>query len=112
MDRLAAQLDPLSAALGFAGRGAAEVVRVAADVIAGLLSPGFILVGGIVGVLAAYLVYYFLWITPAGWAFWYVILPGVAIAVPCLVVLEARLRRLCAGLFEAAYAALRPQGPA
>lgn len=110
VDRLAAQLDPPSAALGFAGRGAAEVVRVV-DVVAGLLSPGFILVGGVLGVLAAYLVYYPLWITLAGWAFWYVILPGGAIAVACLVVREARLRRLRAGLFEAAYAALGLQGP-
>ncbi len=82
------------------------------EVIAGLLSPGFILVGGIVGVLAAYLVYYLLWVTLAGWAFWYVVLPGVAIAVACLVVLEARLRRLRASLFEAAYAAIGLQGPA
>ena len=50
--------------------------------------------------------------TLANWAFWYVILPGVAIAVACLVVLEARLRRLRASLFEAAYTALRSEGPA
>ncbi len=112
MDRLAAQLDPLSAALGLAGRGVSEVVRVVMHAIAGLLSPSFILVGGIVGVLAAYLVYYLLWITLAGWAFWYVILPGIAIAVACLVVLKARLKCLRASLFEAAYTAPGTQGPA
>lgn len=40
------------------------------------------------------------------------ILPGVASAVAYLVLLEAQLRRLRAGLFEAAYTALRLQGPA
>lgn len=107
-----AQLDPLSAVLGRAGRGVAEVLRVVVNVVAGLLSPGFILVGGIVDILAAYLVYHTLRVTLAGWVFWYVILPGVAIVVACLVVLEAQLTRLRAGLFEAAYTALGLQGPA
>lgn len=112
MDRLAAQLDPLSAVLVLAGRGVAELVRMVVDVVAGLLSPGFILVGGIVGVLAAYLVYYLLWITLAGRAFWYVTLPGVASAVACLLVLKACLKCLRASLFEAAYTAPGTQEPA
>lgn len=112
MDRLAAQLDPLSAVLGLAGRGVAELVRVVVHMIAGLLSSGLIPIGGFVGVLAAYLVYYLLWITLAGWAFWYVILPGVASAVACLVVLKAWLKCLHASLFEAAYTAPGTQEPA
>ncbi|MGI4941227.1 MAG: hypothetical protein ACRYHQ_11835 [Janthinobacterium lividum] len=109
VDRLAVQLDPLSTVFGRAGRGVSEVFRV---VVAGLLSPGFILAGGIVDILAACLIYHTLRVMLAGRASWYVILPGVASAVACLVVFEAPRRRLRAGRFEAAYSAIGVQGPA
>jgi len=112
VDRLAEQLDPLSAVLGFAARGLAEVLRVVVAFMAALLSPGFILIGGIMGVLMAYALYYLVWITLTGWAFWYVLLPGAAAITVCLVVRETRLTRLRTGLFDAACTALIRQGPA
>lgn len=58
VDRLAAQLDLLSAVLGRAGRDVSEVFRVVVNVAAGLLLPGCILIGVVVDIVAAYPIYH------------------------------------------------------
>jgi hypothetical protein len=110
LDRLADRLDPASFALGLAGRTAEEIVKLVSGLLEGLLSPGFILIGGIGTVIIGFCLYYFFWFVLAGWAFWHVILPGGAVFVTCSVVRQGRISRLRTTLLEIAQVSLGPAG--
>ena len=108
LERLAERLDPVSAALGVAGRVASGIVKAVVGVLSAMLSPGVIVVGGVGLVLFMVVAYYVLWLTLAQWALFWVILPGGGAVFACAVVRDARLGRLRAAVLQAAHASLGP----
>ena len=111
LDRLADRLDPLSGVLGLAGGAAEATITVVAGLLEGMLSPGFILIGGIGTIIIGLYVYYMIWVILCGWALWHVILPGGVAFVTCGVARQVRVGKLHAGLLTAAQASLEPAGP-
>jgi hypothetical protein len=58
VDRLVDRLDPISGMLGLAGSAAEGIIAVVASLLEGMLSPGFILIGGIGTIIIGLYLYY------------------------------------------------------
>lgn len=76
------------------------------SVLAAMLSPGVVVVGGVGPALFMVLAYYVLWLTLVRWALFWVILPDGAAVFACAAVCNARLGRLRAAVLQAAHASL------
>ncbi len=75
-ERLVERLDPTAALAGVGARGVMGACQAAMTLLDGMLQPGFILIGGIGTILAAYLLYYSLWFLLAKALFLWLFLPG------------------------------------
>jgi hypothetical protein len=106
IDQLAETLDLTASLFGGAGRFIAGTVDMVLDMLRSLLTPGFIVVGTLGGIIFVYVFYYILLAVLARWAFWWVVIPGLVTAGFCLGIRNARLCRLREAVLAAARAVL------
>ena len=77
----------------------------------GLLTPGFLVIGGIGAVFLFYSFYYLLLAALAQWAFWGGVVPSLVGMAGCLGIHRARLSRLHDAVLAAARSALAASSP-
>ena len=106
LDKLAETLDLVASLCGGAGRLLESALRLVIDVLHGMLTPGFIVIGSLGGIVLFYGFYYILLAALAEWAFWWVVIPTVIALVVCHGIRNARLRRLHEAVLAAARSAL------
>lgn len=106
IDQLAETLDLTASLFGGAGRFIEGAVDIVLDMLRGLLTPGFIVIGSIGAIIFFYVFYYLILDVLAHWAFWWVVIPGFVATALCFAIRNARLRRLREAVLSAARSAL------
>jgi hypothetical protein len=106
IDQLSETLDLTTSLFGGVGRFVAGTVDIVLNMLRGLLTPGFLVVGTVGGIIFFYVFYYMLLAVLAQWAFWWVVIPGLVTAGLCLGIRNARLCRLREAVLDAARAVL------
>jgi hypothetical protein len=111
LNRLAELLDLTTSLFGGTGRFLEGTVEIVLDLLRGLLTPGFLVIGGIGAVFLFYSFYYLLLAALAQWAFWWVVVPSLVGLAVCLGIHRARLSRLHDAVLAAARSALAASSP-
>jgi hypothetical protein len=106
LDALAETLDVVASLCGGTGRLLESGMELLVDILRGLLTPGFIVIGSLGAIVLFYGFYYILLAALAQWAFWWVLIPAVVTVAVCFGIRNARLRRLHEAVLAAARSAL------
>ena len=111
LNRQAELLDLTTSLFGGTGRFLEGTVEIVLDLLRGLLTPGFFVIGGIGAVFLFYSFYYLVVAALAQWAFWWIVVPSLAGMAVCLGIHRARLSRLHDAVLAAARSALAASSP-
>ena len=99
-------LDLVANLFGGAGRLLETAMELVMDVLRGMLTPGFIVIGSLGAIVLFYGFYYILLAALAQWAFWWVVIPAAIGVAVCFGIRNARLRRLHEAVLAAARSAM------